>query len=136
MTQNKTITEQTIMDKVKSYEDACTIKGEDPVTRLPFSNPKNEREEALNAIDMLWLIIEVINEGFVKDYEDHNQDAYEPIFYLSVSGSGLSYGGYDFSFTATNVGARFALQTPEKARYVANQFAPLYNKYLVKKINK
>jgi len=72
----KTFSEK-ITDRVKSFEDACEIKGISPSDVLPYANPQNDFQQALNGIAMTWVIVEVINEGSIPDYGNPKQDKWE-----------------------------------------------------------
>ncbi len=119
-----------IMDKVKTFEDACKIRGIDSSKSLPYSNPSGDSEKALNAIAMLWIIAGVVNEGWIADYSNASQYKWFPYFEKTKSGFGFSSSSYVFWLSSSFAGSRFAFETEEKAKYVGKQFINLYNQFL------
>jgi hypothetical protein len=121
---------QKIIDRVKTFEDACEILGKDPVKVLPCKNPSEDFEIAMNAIAMIFIIIEAINEDWRADFSNTNQSKYYPWF-EQKSGFGLSFLGYVNWLTDTLCGVRFACETSDKAKYVGTQFLHIYNQFLI-----
>lgn len=116
---------QKITDRVKTYEDACKVKGVDPVDHLPYY-ADNAFESAINATAKLWLIAEVLNEGWQPDLSNRNQVKYYPYF-EQKSGFGLSYDVYGFWDADTICGVRLAFKSAELAEYAGKQFIDLYS---------
>ncbi len=121
---------QKITDRVKSFEDACQVKGISPADVLPFSSPKDATQKALNATAKIWLIIEVINEGWVPDLSNTDQYKYYPWF-EQKPGFGLSFDGYAFWYSGTCSGVRLCLENKEKAVYVGKQFIDIYQEFML-----
>lgn len=119
-----------ITDRVKTFEDACKIKGVNPDDVLPYHKYSSPFEIALNGIAKIWTIIEVINEGWVADMTDTNQPKFYPWF-EQRSGSGLSYLGYVTWRSSTYCGVRFALKNKENAIYVGKQFISIYEEFSI-----
>ena len=121
-----------IIDRVQSFEDACREKGCDPLTVLPYRSPSNDFEKALNALAKIWIIIEVINEGWKAELSNTSQSKYYPWF-EQKPGFGLSYSVCACWYTTTCCGVRFALATAEKAVYVGKQFIDIYQEFSILK---
>jgi len=140
-----------VMDRIKSYEDACNELGIEPI---------NE-EELLKVVDhhivsllKLETITKALNEGW-RNPQDLCTDAYYVWYwlyeesdrnniskeerivdvdmskYLSNGGFACSYSGSDPSYTRTDLGSRLCFKSHELAIYAAQQFAPLYIDYLM-----
>jgi hypothetical protein len=127
----KNVLSQKITDLVKSYEDACNIKGINPLTLSQFSFLPKEEQEAVFGFHQITTIIEVINEGWIPDWSKHDQYKYYPWFDMN-NGSGLSFNDYDSANTCTCVGSRLCLSSSEKAKYVGEQFKDIYTKFFTK----
>lgn len=127
----KSVLYSNIMDRVKSYEDACEVVGADP-DDMPYKTPKNAREEACNAFHMLDIISEALLEGKVLDWTNSNQPKYYPWFNNYQPGSGFRFlvTDYDWANTGAGGGARLCLDTDEKAKYFGIQFIDIWNKFL------
>ena len=125
---------QSIMDRVKTFEDALALADE------------QTREEYLKSVEgfntpdeiaykKLKLITKVINEGWVADCKNFNQEKY----YLW--GGYLNDGAYAGFLYATctyssgdagvYIGSRLNFESREKALYVGNKFLDLLNDYLL-----
>lgn len=115
-----------IMDKVKTFEDACKIKKISPKSIELKGLTKDEI-----AYRKLKIIAEVLNEGWKPDWMNSNESKWWPWFYLNVkSGLGLSFVGVDGVNSASAVGSRLCFKSRELAEYVAKQFTAIYGDYL------
>ena len=122
------------MDRVKTFEDALALADE------------QTREEYLKSVEgfntpdeiaykKLKLITKVINEGWVADCKNFNQEKY----YLW--GGGLFNGAragfldascvYSSGDTYVYFGSRLNFKSSEIAEYVGDQFLDLWNEYLL-----
>lgn len=124
-----------IIDHLKTWEDACQLKGIDPIDSLPFEEPKNDLEEAVNGNFKMYIIAELLCGDWVPNWSDTNEYKYYPYFKWSGSGFGFSYSSADYWGTGTHVGSRLVFPTEELAEYAGTQFINIYNKFLTKPIN-
>ena len=124
---------KSIFERVTTWEDAAAIYGVDP-TKLPFPTPYNDLERAVNSFWQASIITDVINEGWVPNYEDKNERKYEIVFEYKP-GFGFSLSCTLDLYSHTCVGARLVFQTPEKAKYVAERFIHIYQPLLTKTRN-
>lgn len=114
---------------VKSFEHACEIKKITPESVIPFPKPLTPSHEALNAIAMLWEIIEVQNEGWKPDYSNRNEYKWYPYFNL-FSGFVFAYSDFAWAGTPANGGSRFAIKSEQDSDYIGTTFSDLYKKVL------
>ena len=103
-----------IIDRIKTYEDACQEAGVKPGSIYT----------ALDAPDEV-----AYKEGWVPDWSNANQKKWWPWFKLS-SGFGFAYSAYYYDGTITAVGSRLCFENEEKCTYVAKQFIDLYEEFL------
>lgn len=120
-----------ITERVKSFEDACKITGDDPTMILPYPGD-NDFEEAMNAVAMLFVICRALNEGWKPDWTNSNQPKYWPWFDM-FSGSGLSCLGCDHCYSLSGVGSRLCFKTSDLAEYAGKQFKSIYEKFFILK---
>lgn len=122
-----------IMDQLDTFEDACRIKGVYPADIIPFPNPKNDFQEGTNAFCMLTLISDVLWEDEVPDYDNGDQEKWEPRF-VKLKGGGFGFSGTYFGHwrTYTDAGSRLNYPTEKKAKFAATKFSAIYNVYLTK----
>lgn len=118
---------QTIIERVKTFYDACKIVGLDKV-QVGVAGLDDDTNSII-AYTKLVIIAKALNEGWQPDWTDSNQRKYVPWF-EQKSGFGLSYDGYVRWHTTTAVGSRLCFKTAELAKYAATQFADIYNDFL------
>ncbi|WP_379963952.1 hypothetical protein [Epilithonimonas sp. UC225_85] len=121
-----------IIDKVKSFEDACQLLGIEPNLPEVSMLPENH-QKAIIAHYKLVIIAQAINENWKPNWDNWNERKYYPWFDLegSSSGSGFSYIGYVFWYTLSNVGSRLCFKTYQLAEYVGQTFIDLYKDYFL-----
>lgn len=123
-----------ITDRLKTWEDACNIKGIDPVKSLPYPKEKDKFEAAMNGIFQMFIITELLCEGWEADYANTNQYKWYPYFKYQnkTSGFGFDGSGCDVVYTDAGSGARLVYPTEQMANYSGKQFISIYNKFLTK----
>jgi len=121
-----------LKSKVTSVEAACKLIGKKREEWIPYANPKNDWEEALNATADLWLIAEALREKKIPDYDNADQKKWSPYFEKKKSGFGFanSFCGYTYSFTGS--GALLSVFTEDLAQHFGTHppFLALHNKVL------
>jgi hypothetical protein len=114
-----------ITDRVKTFEDACEIIGEDP----------NDKKYTMGEVDViayqkLKVIAKVLNEGWSPDWNNSNQYKWFPWFYMNNPGFRFSAAYCDYTGTHSAGGSRLCFQSEELAKYAGNQFLELYNQLM------
>ena len=117
---------KSIMDQVKTFEDACRILNLDPVTVLGVGLSPDEL-----AYRKLKVIARALNQDWTPDWTNANQYKYYPWFDLS-SGSGLRYFGCDVRRSGSSVGSRLCFKSRELAEYAGTQFIDIYTDFFIK----
>lgn len=122
-----------IMERVKTFEDACQILGINPeetvITNIPESLTKYKKQQ--QAQIKLMIVAEAINEGWQPDWNNSNQYKYYPWFDMrSSAGFGFSYTDCDYAYSFTGVGSRLCFKTRELAEYAGKQFESIYKDLL------
>jgi len=119
-----------IMDRIKTFEDACEELELDPKSVIPFPKPIDDDQRALNANAMLWVIYRALNEGWKPDWTNSNEYKYYPWFRMD-SGSGLSFDDFGYATSASTVGSRLCLKSKELAEYAGEQFIDIYTELFI-----
>ena len=116
---------QKITDRVKTFEDACAVAGEDPLNEN-FSTGSDDEI----AYKKLKVVVKALNEGATLDYGNKNQQKWSPWF--EYAGSGFRFLDTDCGCTDTRAagGSRLCFKTEDLARYAGTQFIDLYNQFL------
>jgi hypothetical protein len=113
-----------ITERVKTFEDACSIKG---ISVSSILSDYDTEDEA--AYKKLKTIIEVLNEGWQPDWKNSSEYKYYSWFKFK-SGFGFSHSDYVCTYTITSVGSRLCFKTRELAEYAGKQFEDIYKDYL------
>ena len=134
-----TVSEEEVVDicsKVKTYADACSILGVEPINEEELK-AKGFRDDEI-ARRKLETITAALNEGWKPNFNDTDEYKYYPYFYIEPSKSlgadaGLSfaYTPYAASITVAFIGSRLCFNTSAKARHAGNTFTDLYAAILV-----
>ncbi len=121
-----------ILDRISSIEDAFDHAGvslQDPEV-VPYQNPKNPDQVAVNAFAKLIVGIRVLNEGVVLDFSNSNQVKYRP--YLAYKpGFGLSYGDYGYTNSDASVGSRLSFAKSQAAMHAPVVYNKEYNEMML-----
>lgn len=128
---------QKITDRATSYEACCEIKGCRALQLSDFQCMKgmglSDKEiEAHYGLHVLTVVSEVLNEGWIPDWNDSNQKKHFPWFKWNGSGFGFSYAGYDFTHSDAHVGSRLSLKNSALAEFMGKNYVLYYNMILTK----
>ena len=118
-----------IIDRIKSYDDACEELGIDPVI------DENIEKFGLTIDEIAYIklktIIKSLNEGWIPDWTNSNEYKYYCWFDMSASsGFGFSASDYDYSFSYSVVGSRLCFKNRGLAEYAGKQFKKLYKDFI------
>ena len=116
-----------ITDRIKTMADVYAEAGVREEDIIPYPNPINAYQKGVNAFAKVSLIYQVLNEGWVPNWQDSSEYKYYPWFDMrSAAGSGFSVSDYDNDGTFTGVGSRLCFKTSDLAIYAGNQFEAEY----------
>jgi len=123
-----------ITKKITSFETACEDQGLNP-SDLPIVNHLPEwMQQSIIDYYKLSVIIRSLNEGWVPNFNDWNEDKYFNFFYANF-GAAAGVGCVDSkrvpSSTSTILGSRLCFKTRKLAIYAAEKFEALYRSYLL-----
>lgn len=114
-----------VIDRVKSYEDACAEVGIEPIDEKEMLHLGFRRDE----IDRrkLEVIAFALNEQEYLDWNNSNQEKWYPYFDFSGP-SGVAFGaaGYGFSYAVAGAASRLCFKSEKLARYAGETFPELY----------
>jgi hypothetical protein len=118
---------------VKTFEDACKLRGVDP-DDLPGMPKKcnGKVKKAMISSYKLMIIVEAINndEKF-PDVSNYNQAKYYPWLTILSSRSGFSETNCYCEGTNVGVGLLLCFNEREKADYCLKQFKDLWNQWIL-----
>ena len=124
---------QKITDRVKTFEEALALDGDQDEETLEFINSTVKHPDLVStqAYMKLVVIARVLNEGWTPDWENGSQNKYVPWF-KNKSGFGLACCDYGRWSAGTGVGSRLCFKTSDLAEYAGKQFKELYEEsYLI-----
>ncbi len=107
---------------IKTFEDACAKLSIDPTNLPDVSMILEELRKPIIAAYKLMIIYKAINNGWIPDWNNWNQNKYYPWFRVLSSG---------FGFSGSFFGSRLCTDTSEKAEYMATQFEKEYIDYML-----
>lgn len=124
----KKVFQKKITDRVKTFLDVLSEAGE---TLGQFQKRTAGLSIDAIAYEQVKLLVKVLNEGWVPDWNNSSQYKYTPYFDMrSEAGFGFSYAGYDYWHTRTSVGSRLCFKSSELAKYAGEQFTDIYKELL------
>jgi len=126
------IISENITDRIKTIDDFLDkSKLDDFEKNLVEYKGTNRKIIGARALFLLEMLSEALNEGWVANWDDSNENKHYPYFEYSP-GVGFSYGDYRYGYSITFVGSRLCYKTVELAEYAGKQFKDLYNDFLTK----
>lgn len=125
---------RSITDRVKSYEDACSVLGIDPHTSMPdvCECPKEDQRSYV-AFHKLVVVIRALNEGWRPDWTNTGQNKWFNWWYVDTESAGLAsaYSSIVPSDSNAHFGSRLCFKSEALADYAAETFKSLYEDYLL-----
>lgn len=123
-----------IMERVKSFEDACEVKGLMVEDVLPYITPTTKQQIRLNDVVMLDTIQEVLNEGWEADYGDSGQRKHYAYFrFDDASGRFVFWHTLcEYDSSSSTDGARRVFKTEALAIHFGEQFIEIHSRTLLK----
>ena len=120
-----------IMERVKNFDDVLKIAGKTEEDILPWKNPKTKQQISQNAFAKIQLISEVLNEGWIPNFNNSSEYKYYPWFEKKSPPCGSWCLGY-VSFYSSGGGLGFgcSYKTEQLAKFAANTFIKEYIDYL------
>lgn len=115
---------QTVIERIKTFEDACLELGIDQSDVLVTNSAYG-----VNAFIKLQIIAKALNEGWKANWNNSSEYKYYPWF-KSDGKNGFSCCGYGYDYAVSCVGSRLCYHTKELAEYAGKQFEALYSEYL------
>lgn len=119
-----------ITEHIKTFDDAFRALGEEHPLRREFINKSYGSSPDLEAYMKLRIICAALNEGWVADYCNPNQDKWFPWFTYRDGGFVYALAGNSASYSNAYHGVRLAYKTKELAEYAGKQFVDIYQKLL------
>lgn len=111
-------------EMIRSFEDACKLLKIKPESVFCSADTSDEI-----AYKKLKVIISAINNNWIPDWNDGDQEKWWPWFNLS-SGFGFSNSYCNCDPANAGVGSRLCFESKEKSDYAAQQFIDLYKDFL------
>lgn len=125
-----------VMDRVKTFLDACKELGEDHPLIVEYRTILRIRlSPDIIAYFRLRIIVAALNEGWEPTFKS-GEIRYYPWFKLISTNAHndivFCYANYDSSYSVTFSGARLAFKNKELAQYAGTQFINEYKEFLLK----
>ena len=120
------------LNSIKSFDDILKISGKTLEDILIYKSPKTAKEVRLNALSKIELIKEVVNQGWVEDWNNSNEYKYYPWFDFDSSG----FGFRDSDSRCSCFDSVLAFyKTKEISSFVGKTFLKEYKEFVTGKLN-
>ena len=121
-----------IIEKVKSFEDACKVLDITPSVPVVTGIPE-KYQKPLIANYQLMVIAEALNEGWTPDWSNGEWDKWYPWFDMDDSSSAGRFSFYvaDYRRSISGIGSRLCFKSKDLATYAGTQFLELYRELFV-----
>lgn len=118
-----------VMDRVKTYEDACAELLEKPIVEDDILWARHSKDGI--AYHKLKTIVRALNERWEVDGIEETR--YFPRFYHNESPSGFAFGysSFDHSDVDAGSGSRLCFKSSELSDYAGQQFIDLWEEFIV-----
>ena len=116
-----------ITDRIKTLDDVYKYLNKKREKEISYLSPKNKQERSINAFIDIQNISEVLNEGWVPDFKNINQNKYYPYFEKKAQGWVVASC---LSHFAASLGFGCYFKTSELATFAGRAFLDVYNDYL------
>ena len=120
-----------VTDCIKTYEDACTELGTEPIDEATMKSAGFTDDEIVYR--KIKTITEALNEGWKPNWSDSNQKKWQPYF-NTVSPSGFAFVGvtyYRYAGPTAGNASRLCFKSEELAAYAGKQFTELYKDFII-----
>jgi len=127
------------MNNITSVLEACVFLGYNVEEEIPFAQPKNSRQVAINSWALSVIVIEAINadedgKRWVPDFDNWEERKYTAWWDMrseAAGGSGFSYCAYGRGLGSSDVGARLVFRDRPRAEQFAKHFTDLAKGWMV-----
>jgi len=127
----KVKTEKSIIQKVKTFEQACEMLNISPKSLPIVSNIDKKLRNYILAQYKLIIITQALNEGWKPNWGDHNQLKYSVWHTIKTDGTGFDYSDcYRWDYLSV-VPSRLLYKSSELALYSGRQFKKLWKDYIL-----
>lgn len=118
-----------IMTEIGSIDDAINRLGEndEEVIQLRKLESIKGLSEAILNEQMAVVIVKALNDGWVADWDNHNEFKYFPWFYL---GKNFRFGAYHSWYSLSSLPSRLCLKDKKLAIYAGQTFTEIYKKFM------
>ena len=120
------------LNSIKSFDDILKISGKTLEDILIYKSPKTAKEVRLNALSKIELIKEVVNQGWVEDWNNNNEYKYYPWFDFDSGWFGFSDS---ISYCSLFRSGLAFYKTKEISSFVGKTFLKEYKEFATGKLN-
>jgi len=117
-----------ITDRIKTYEDACSELGVQPIDEAKMKQIGFTDDEI--TYRKIKTITQALNEGWKCDWNDSNQYKWYPWFKMSSGGFVFCDTYCDYSRASAGNASRLCFSSDEIATYAGKQFLQLYSDFI------
>lgn len=112
-----------VMTRIDTFEDICFEAGVTEESLIIFKNPKNRNEKNINALNKLFVITSVLNEGWFPDWNNDQKKYF--VYLYKVSGSWSVYAAL-WGASAAYMASGLYFKNSKLANFSGNKFLNIY----------
>ena len=116
---------------IETFEDACERLDLDPSNLPNLSAIPKRFKKPLIALYKLMIVAEAINDSWIPDFGNLNQEKFFPIFEINTAGRDFLNCKNSSVKNVTRSSSFLCFQTQDKAFYMSTQFTELFKDYLL-----
>ncbi len=114
---------------IQLFDDFCKEHKLNKLDIIPFTSPKDTKQQSINAFAMLSEIVPIENKGWIPDWNNSNEYKYFPYFDMR-SGFGFSHADCGYWNASTNAGSRLCSKSSLECERIAKKYLPIYEKLI------
>jgi hypothetical protein len=119
---------------ITSYELACKAEGIDPIASIPFQNPADHNQVAVNSFAKSIIVRRALNRKedaseWKPNWQNYNEKKWGIVWDMDAerqpSGFGFRYSCYGYAYAFTYLGSRQRFRTDAIAKHYVKYFTEL-----------
>lgn len=117
-------------DAMELFKSFCSQNDLDPLSILPYAEPKNRDQRRTNAFEMLMVMVDKRRKDYLPDFNNANEKKWWPIFDMKNSGFVFVGSGCGWTHTNANGGSRLCLPTEKESDAFGRECLPVWREFL------
>ena len=113
---------------ILTIDDLLTANG---LTQEQFDQQCEGLDPDEKAYRIIKLLAKTLNEGWIPNWDNSNENKYFPWFYMDGGSSGFRFGGRVIWLSHSSVGSRLCFKSSAMANHAGRNFTEVYKRLMV-----